>query len=376
MSRSWCCAISSPCCTARSHVRVFEPADRAILSALARGLRRDRWSIFLVRPDTILGWHRRLVANHWTYPHRPGRPSTAVEARRTIIRLARENPTWVYRRIHGELARLGITIAASTVWAILKTAGIDPAPTRTSESWTAFLHAQAAGVVACDFFTVDTVMLRRYYVLFFIELDRRRVHLAGVTTNPAGGWTTQAARNFMTRYGRTIRFLIRDGGGQFVAAFDEIFRSDGATIIRTPPTRPSPTRTRNDGSAPAPRAPRPHPRLEPPAAEALLRDYLEHYNTHRPYRSVGQRAPDDRGVVEVELDFKPKILTYHSDATHNATVPRPSHRSRRRTSACQRRAGTDGRHQPRVGEALHPPVHGHVIDLDPTLDQQLLRIAI
>jgi hypothetical protein len=151
------------------------------------------------------------------------------------------------------------------VWAILKTAGIDPAPTRTSESWTAFLHAQAAGVVACDFFTVDTVMLRRYYVLFFIELDRRRVHLAGVTTNPAGGWTTQAARNFMTRYDRTIRFLIRDGGGQFVAAFDEIFRSDGATIIRTPPTRPSPTRTRNDGSAPAPRAPRPHPRLEAPA---------------------------------------------------------------------------------------------------------------
>jgi putative transposase len=104
----------------------FEPDDRAVLSALARTLRRDRWSMFLVRPETILRWHRRLVAKHWTYPHRPGRPSTIVETRATILRLAHENSTWGYRRIHGELARLGITIAASTVWAILKNAGIDP----------------------------------------------------------------------------------------------------------------------------------------------------------------------------------------------------------------------------------------------------------
>jgi putative transposase len=171
----------------------FERHDRAVLSALARVLDRDRWSIFLVKPDTILGWHRRLVANHWTYPHRPGRPSTALETRQTIIRLARENPTWGYRRIHGELVRLGITIAASTVWATLKKAGIDPAPGRTVESWTTFLRAQAAGIVACDFFTLDTVMLRRCYVLFFIELDTRRVHLGGITTNPSGAWTTQAA---------------------------------------------------------------------------------------------------------------------------------------------------------------------------------------
>jgi putative transposase len=155
-----------------------------------------------------------------------------------IIRLARENPTWGYRRIHGELARLGITIAASTVWAILKTAGIDPAPNRTSESWTTFLRAQAAGIVACDFFTVDTVLFRRLYVLFFIEVDTRRVHLAGITTNPTGAWTTQAARNFTMRYQRTIRFLIRDAVSQFVAAFDDVFRSDGATIIRTPPYTP------------------------------------------------------------------------------------------------------------------------------------------
>jgi len=104
-----------------------------------------------------------------------------VETRKLVLRLARENPTWGYRRIHGELARLGVTIAASTVWTILKTAGVDPAPGRNSESWTTFLQAQAAAIVACDFFTVDTVLLRRYYVLFFIELQTRRVHLAGIT---------------------------------------------------------------------------------------------------------------------------------------------------------------------------------------------------
>ena len=228
----------------------FEPEDRAILTALARVLGRDRWSILLVRPDTILGWHRRLVANHWTFPHRSGRHSTVVGDSADNRAPRGENPTWGYRRIHGELARLGITLAASTVWAILNHAGIDPAPGRSSESWTEFLRAQAAGIVACDFFTVDTVSLRRYYVLFFIEVDTRRVHLAGITKNPTGDWTTQAARNFVMRYQRTIRFLIRDGAGQFITAFDEVFRSDGATIIRTPPRTPSRTPMRNAGSAP------------------------------------------------------------------------------------------------------------------------------
>jgi putative transposase len=277
----------------------FEPEDRAVLTALARVLRRDRWSILLVKPHTILAWHRRLVANHWTYPHRPGRPSTLAETRRTILRLARDNPTWGYRRIHGELAQLGITIAASTVWTILKTAGIDPAPGRTSQSWTTFLRAQAAGIVACDFFTVDTVVLRRYYVLFFIELDTRRVHLAGVTKNPTGAWTTQAARNLMMRYQRTLRFLIRDGAGQFVAGFDEVFRSDGTTIIRTPPYTPvaNAYAERWVGTVR-------HELLDRtliwnlPHLERLLSDYAEHYNTHRPHRSLGQNAPNKREVVE------------------------------------------------------------------------------
>jgi hypothetical protein len=136
------------------------------------------------------------------------------------------------------------------VWTILKNAGIDPAPGRASDSWATFLRAQAAGIVACDSFTLDTVMLRRYYVLFFIELNSRRVHLAGITKNPTGDWTAQAARNFMMRSAPTIRFLIRDGAGQFVGAFDEVFRGDGATIIRTPPYTPVAKRSQNDGLAP------------------------------------------------------------------------------------------------------------------------------
>jgi putative transposase len=277
----------------------FEPSDRAIITALARVLGRDHWSIFLVKPDTILAWHRRLVANHWTYPHRPGRPSTAVETQQMIVRLARENPTWGYRRIHGELARLGITIAASTVWVTLKQAGIDPAPNRTAESWTTFLRAQAAGIVACDFFTIDTVMLRRYYVLFFLELETHRVHLAGITTNPTGTWTTQAARNLMMGHERTIRFLIRDGAGQFVAAFDEVFRSDGATIIRTPPYTPVANTYAERWVATVRRELLDRTLIwKRSQLEELLRDYVEHYNTHRPHRSLGQRAPDNAGIVD------------------------------------------------------------------------------
>src|SRR5262249_42931179 len=151
-----------------------------------------------VTPGTVLRWHRQLVARRWTYPHRrPGRPATAAEIRELIVRLARENPAWGERRIQGELVGLGIRLAASTVWSILKGAGIGPAPARQSTSWAEFLRAQAASVLECDFLTVDTLFLKRFYVLFFIELATRRVHLAGITTNPDGRWVTQQARNLL-----------------------------------------------------------------------------------------------------------------------------------------------------------------------------------
>ena len=143
--------------------------DRSLLGAIAAALPRRLRDGWIVTPETLLRWHRKRIATHWTQPQsrRPGRPPTAIELRRLIVRLATENPTWGHRRIHGELIGLGHTIASSTVWQILKDHGIDPAPTRSAVTWTEFLHSQAA--VACDFFTVDTATLRRYYVLFFIH---------------------------------------------------------------------------------------------------------------------------------------------------------------------------------------------------------------
>jgi transposase len=171
------------------------------LAGLARMLPRDRWGSVFVRPETIRRWHRSLLACRWTYPHRPpGRPATDADLRALVLRLARENPGWGYRRIQGELAGLGYRIAASTVWSILRRAGIDPAPRRSSESWREFLRAQAGGIVACDFFTVDTVLFRRLYVLVFIELATRQVYLAGVTSNPTGEWATQQARNIIATF--------------------------------------------------------------------------------------------------------------------------------------------------------------------------------
>jgi putative transposase len=172
--------------------------DRAILAALTRLLPAQRRHHRLVTPQTLVRWHRDLVRRRWAKPHRPpGRPSIPTQLRQLILRMAAENPTWGYRRIHGELARLGVKIAPSTVWLLLTRAGIDPAPRRAGPSWRQFLSAQAEGILAADFFHVDTVLLKRLYVLFVIELATRRVHVLGVTANPTGLWVTQQARNLL-----------------------------------------------------------------------------------------------------------------------------------------------------------------------------------
>jgi putative transposase len=154
------------------------------------------------------------VRRKWTYPsHRGGRPPTSAEIRTLVLRLATENPSWGHRRVHGELLGLGHKVAPSTVWLILKRAGIDPAPRRTGPTWTQFLSAQGKTMLACDFFTVDTVFLKRIYVLVFIEIASRRVHLAGLTTNPNGTWVIQQARNLLIDLDERadrLRFLIRD----------------------------------------------------------------------------------------------------------------------------------------------------------------------
>jgi len=188
-------------------------SDRVLLAAASRLLPRSSWRSFLVTPTTLLRWHRRLVARRWTYGGRCGRPSVGDEICRLVLRLARENPRWGYQRIVGELNGLGFEVSATTVKKILREAGLGPSGSRGGLSWRTFLRAQAQSMLAVDFFTVETISPQRLYVLVFIELGSRRVHLAGCTANPSGAWVTQQARQFawsLQERRSSFRFLIRD----------------------------------------------------------------------------------------------------------------------------------------------------------------------
>ncbi|HVA09659.1 MAG TPA: integrase core domain-containing protein [Acidimicrobiales bacterium] len=278
------------------HRPALEPADRAVLAGLAGLLPRHRLGRFFVLPSTLLRWHRDLVAKRWTYAHgRPGRPGIAEGTTALVLRLAKENPTWGYRRIHGELATMGIVIASSSVWAILKRHGIEPSPRRSGPTWAEFLSAQAKGLMACDFFHVDTVPLRRLYVLVFIHHDTRFVRIAGITSNPAAGWVTQQARNLsmeVADQAKSAKFLIRDRDAKFTASFDAVFAAEGTGIITSPVRAPRANAIcervigtiRREGLDRMLILGRRH-------LEAVLAEYVEHYNSHRPHRSLSQRPP-------------------------------------------------------------------------------------
>jgi putative transposase len=292
-----------------SRVR-YEPGDRLWFAALSRLIPQRRWSeMFIVTPATLLTWHRRLVTRKWDYNsrRRPGRPSTAVAIGKLVIRIATENPTWGHRRVQGELVKLGHPIAASTVWQILHDAGIDPAPRRLGPTWKQFLTAQARGIFAVDFVHVDTVLLQRLYALIVIEHGTRRVHLAGITANPDGAWTTQAARNFLMDLGQlttSVNFLIRDRAGQFISSFDAVFTSEGIRILASPPQ--------------APRANAICERIIGTLRRELfdrllivnehhlrwvLTEYLLHYNAARPHRSLGQLPPAQAPTRPPEINL-------------------------------------------------------------------------
>jgi transposase len=278
----------------------FAHGDRAVIGALVRLLgKRQRSQLkLLVTPRTILRWHARLVARKWTYPHRrPGRPAKPESLGALVLRLARENDSWGYRRIHGELRGLGWTVAASTVWEILKRTGIDPAPQRSDRSWARFLKAQAAGILAVDVFHVDTVFLRRLFVLFAVEHGTRRVHILGVTHNVTGEWATQQARNFLMAIGEAgtarIRYVIRDNARYFTDSFDAVFTAIGARAVPILPGVPrmNAIAERWIGSCRREATDRTlitserHLRL-------IVNEYADHHNTHRPHRSLGQRCPE------------------------------------------------------------------------------------
>ena len=279
----------------------FTWSDRALIALLSGLIPRQRWSAFLVTPKTILDWHRRLVARRWTYPHRRrGRASLERDTVELILRLARENPRWGYLRIVGELRKLGITVSKTSIATVLARHGLRPSPRREGPTWSQFLSAQAKGILATDFFHVDSMMLRRHYVLFVIEVDSRVVHLLGVTTNPAMAWVAQRARNFTSDLedaGRRFRFLIRDRDTKFTASFDEVLRAIGIEAIgieaiRTPVRSPKANafaerfvRTvREDCLDHLLIYSRRH-------LESVLGDYVRHYNQARPHRGRQLATP-------------------------------------------------------------------------------------
>ncbi len=278
----------------------FEPADRALLAALLAPLPRDmlRRLQLIMQPETVLRWHRDLLRRRHaerSRRKRPGRPRTVASIRQLVLRLIHENPAWGYRRVHGELATLGIKVAASTVWQILKDAGIDPTPERASTTWSAFLHSQAEGILACDFFETVTLSGQRQYILAVIEHATRRIRILGATAHPTAAWVTQAARNLVMDLqdaSSAAKYLIRDRDAKFPATFDEILADAGIAVVLT-----------------GIRIPRMNAIMERWVRTCrhelldrtlvwnhahlihALREFETHYNEHRPHRTLHQAAP-------------------------------------------------------------------------------------
>jgi len=284
-------------------------ADRAVLAALIRLLPGRLRMHRLITPGTVLRWHRRLVTRKWTYPNRTGRPPVSAEIAALIERLATENNGWGYKRIQGELLKLGHRFGASTIRRVLKALRIPPAPKRrTDVTWRQFLHAQAATMLAADFFHVDCALTpRRLYCLFVIEAGSRYVHILGVTAHPDEPWTTQQTRNLLMDLGdraANFRFLVRDWAGQFTTSFDAALASTGIQAVKIPPRSPRANAyaERFVLTARAEITDRMVIVGERHLRSVLAR-YARHYNGQRPHRSRELRPPRrDHTIVDLSQE--------------------------------------------------------------------------
>ena len=286
-------------------------ADRALLATLLGVIPRARRQglRLLVAPDTILRWHRDIVRRRWaarSMSGKTGRPVTRRNIQVLVLRLARENPEWGYRRIHEELAGLGVKIAASTIWEILRTNGIDPAPRRTNPTWSQFLRSQAEAILACDFFIVDLLDGTQAYVLTVIEHASRRIRILGVTPHPTGEWTAQQARNLIMDLGEQThraKFMIRDRGSNFTATFDTVLADAGIRTVLCDVQTPRMNAIAERWIGGCRRELLDRPLIWNQAhLRQILRQYETHHNQHRPHRSLHGAAPLKPLPEPVSLD--------------------------------------------------------------------------